>query len=69
MLGNCMYSVFVVWRFFLIFFQIKFFNKNVRNTIRMLNSLDPDQDQQFVGPDLGQLFAKVNQQMTQVGKD
>ena len=26
---------------------------SVRNTIRVPNSLDPDQDQYYVGPDLG----------------
>ena len=31
-----------------------FFSKNsFRNTIRVSNSLDQDQDQHFVGPDLG----------------
>ena len=28
-------------------------NKSFRNTIRVSNSLDPNQDQQNVGPDLG----------------
>ena len=27
--------------------------KSFMNTIRLSNSLDPDQDQHFVGPDLG----------------
>ena len=31
----------------------KFSEKNFRNTIRVSNSLDPDQDQHSVGPDLG----------------
>ena len=37
------------------FFQNKlFFGKNsFMNTIRVANSLDPDQDRHFVGPDLG----------------
>ena len=36
------------------FFQNQFFSKNsFRNTIRVSNSLDPDQARQFVGPDLG----------------
>ena len=35
------------------FFEINLFNKSSRNTIRVSNSLDPDQDQCFVSPDLG----------------
>ena len=35
------------------FLKINFFKKSFRNTIRVSNSLDPDQDQNFVGPDLG----------------
>ena len=31
---------------------VKFKKKSFRNTIRVSNSLDPDQGQQFVGPDL-----------------
>ena len=44
------------------FFQNYLFQKNLlRNlSIRVLNCLDPDQDQQKVGPDLDpKLFAKV----------
>ena len=38
----------------LIFFSTLAFSKNsFRNTIGVSNSLDPDQDQQSVGPDLG----------------
>ena len=29
------------------------FNQLFRNTKRVLNSLDPDKDRHFVGPDLG----------------
>ena len=36
------------------FFQNQLFFKNsFRNTIRVSNSLDPDQARHFVGPDLG----------------
>ena len=36
------------------FFQNYFFRKkSFRNTIRVSNSLDPDQARRFVGPDLG----------------
>ena len=36
------------------FFQNKLFQKkSFRNTIRVSNNLDPDQDRHFVGPDLG----------------
>ena len=49
------------------FFKITSFILNsFRNTIRVSNCLDPDQDRHFVGPDLGlKLFAKVisNKQM------
>ena len=31
----------------------KFFKKNFMNTIRVSNSLDPDQDRRYVGPDPG----------------
>ena len=38
----------------LIFFSKSTFSKNYfRNTVRMSNSLDPDQARHFVGPDLG----------------
>ena len=38
----------------LIFFQNQLFRKkSLTNTIRVLNSLDPDQARHFVGPDLG----------------
>ena len=40
------------------FFNISFFEKSFRNTIRVSNSMDPDQDQQSVGPDLGQTVCK-----------
>ena len=37
----------------LTFFKINFFKKLFhRNTIRVSNGLDPDQDRRFVGPDL-----------------
>ena len=35
------------------FFQSRLFRKKIRNTIRVSNSLDPDQARRFVGPDLG----------------
>ena len=38
----------------LIFFKINFFKKKYfRNTVRVSNSFDPDQDRHSVGPDLG----------------
>ena len=37
----------------LIFFNINFSKNYLRNSIRVSNSLDPDQAQHFVGPDLG----------------
>ena len=35
------------------FFRIIFFENSLRNTIRVSNSLDPDQALHSVGPDLG----------------
>ena len=35
------------------FFQNYFFKKFFQNTIRVSNGLEPDQDRQNVGPDLG----------------
>ena len=35
------------------FFKIHFSKNSFRYTIRVSNGLDPDQDQHFVGPDLG----------------
>ena len=49
MLGN-----FLAFYRLLIFFSKSSFSKNYfRNTIRVSNSLDPDQARHFVGPDLG----------------
>ena len=39
----------------LTFFKINFFKNSLRNTIRILNSLDPDQAGHSVGPDLGNI--------------
>ena len=36
-----------------VFFKINIFKKSSRNTIRVSISLDPDQAQHFVEPDLG----------------
>ena len=36
-----------------LFLQINFLETFLRNSIRMSNSLDPDQARCFVGPDLG----------------
>ena len=37
----------------LMFFKINFFENSFRNTIRLSNSLKPDQARCYVGPDLG----------------
>ena len=49
MLGNlaCFFAVCCV------LFKIKFSKNSFRNTIRVPNNLDPDQDRHSVGPDLG----------------
>ena len=39
--------------FFCLFGKLTFFEHSFRNTIRVSNSLDPDQARRFVGPDLG----------------
>ena len=36
------------------FFQNEMFQNSLKNTISVSNSLDPDQAQHFVGPDLDQ---------------
>ena len=50
MLGN--FACFFVICSGFVFFQINFFKKSIRNTIRVSNSFDPDQAGHFVGPDL-----------------
>ena len=47
MLGNFS-SFFFCW-----LFKIIFFKKIFRENYQIVKHLDPDQDQQFVGPDLG----------------
>ena len=47
-----MFHYFFVGEFF--FFESTFSKISFRNTIRLSNSLDPDQVRHFVGPDLGQ---------------
>ena len=37
----------------LTFFKITFSKTSFKNTIRVSNGLDPDQDRNFVGPNLG----------------
>ena len=51
----CLFVFFIVCGFFLNYF---FSNKSFRNTIRVSNSLDPDQARRFVEPG-SKLFAKV----------
>ena len=55
------------------FFQYQLFQKNsFKNTIKVSNGLDPDQDQHSVGPDLGpnclQKLSADNQNCLQQGK-
>ena len=45
-----MHAFFVVCKFF---FKLTYSKKSFRNTIRVSNSLDPDQARHFVRPDLG----------------
>ena len=52
------------------FFQNQLFSKNYfRDTIRVSNSLDPDQAKHFVGPDLGPNCLQSYVQMTLVDKE
>ena len=51
MLGNLIFHAFVV--VYRLIFKMNFFKKSIRNTVRVSNSLDLDQDRHFVGPDLG----------------
>ena len=72
-----MHAFFFFFFFFLssvdFFFKINFFKKSFKNTIRVSNSLDPDQARHVVRPDLGpKLFAKVisrRQKLPLAGKD
>ena len=49
--SNVLHACFVLSADF--FFKINVFKKNLNNTIRESNSLDPDQARHNVGPDLG----------------
>ena len=69
-LGNCASFFVVCWFLPKLFF---FSEKSFRNTIRMSNSLDPDQAHHFVRSDLGliwvQTVCKSYQQTTPAGKE
>ena len=56
-MGAFIFAYLVILHTFLLsadFFQNQLFLKNSsKHTIRVSNSLDPDQAQRFVGPDLG----------------
>ena len=41
------------WPLLTFFLKLAFSNNSFRNTFRVSNSLDPDQEQHFMGPDLG----------------
>ena len=41
------------------FFKVCFFNRSFRNTIRVSNGLDPDQDRTCVGPTLGPNYLQM----------
>ena len=41
------------WVIFMLYVVCRFFQSSFLKTIRVSNSLDPDQGQHFVGPDLG----------------
>ena len=48
----CFFSLFDCFCFVVVVFKINFFVKHFRNTIRVSNSLDPDQARHFVGHDM-----------------
>ena len=49
----------------LLLLSAHFFSRNsFRNTIRVSNSLDSDQDRRFVGPELGPIVCKGYQEAT-----
>ena len=50
------------------FSKLTFSKDSFRNTIRMSNSLDSDQDPHSVGPDLGPNCLQRYQQMTKVAE-
>ena len=54
-MGNfaCFLSSAVVFFVLFFFFKINFFKHSSRNTTRVPNTLNPDQDRRYVGPDLG----------------
>ena len=55
----CMLGDFSCFYRLLLFFSKLIFSENsFRNTIRVTNSLDPDQDRHSVGPDLGPNFLR-----------
>ena len=65
---------FAYWLIFKIFCHLLFsksiFSINyLRNTFRVLKSLDPEQARCFIGPGLGPNVCKIHQQMTPVGKE
>ena len=64
MLGNFLYKFVLSSTDF--FFKIKFLKNSFRNSIRVSNSLDPDQDQQNAGPDLDQTVCKGYKPMSKV---
>ena len=72
-LGSELFANWVVLNAFLSsadFLQKLTLSKNsLRNTIRVSNSLDPDQTQHFVEPDLGANCLQGYQQTTLVGKE
>ena len=49
----CMLGILCFCCFSTAIFKINFSKNSFRYTIRVLNSLDPDQDRHSVGPDLG----------------
>ena len=49
----CMLGNFSCFCHLLTFFKINFSINSLRITVRVSNSLDPDQDLHYVGPDLG----------------
>ena len=67
LLWSWLWSEFILCRLLILFKINFFFSKNsLRNTIRVSNSLNPDQARHFVGHDLGKTVCKGYQQTTKV---
>ena len=47
------FTICLLGKFCILFSKLAFLKNSFRNTIRVSNSVDPDQARHFVGPDMG----------------